>query len=101
MYRFSLQVSKFKLAGKCKDPLNEITLGDNLTDKQQEMTRSVIEEFADRFVLAMSKVNTVLGVSHQLKIPEGMTFQTQWSMMPPQWKYLNKKVRAWALAKVM
>jgi hypothetical protein len=43
----------------------------------------------------MSEVNVVPGVSHQLKIPEGATFQTkigQHSMTPPQQKYLNEKV---------
>jgi hypothetical protein len=55
----------------------------------------VVKEFADCFALAMSEVNAVPGVSHQLKIPEGMTFWTkigqQW-MTPPQWKFLNKNV---------
>ena len=75
--------------------MDEVTLGDDLTDEQQEMAKAVVREFADCFVLAISKVNTVPGVSHQLKIPEGMTFQTkigQQSMMPPQRKYLNGKV---------
>ena len=75
--------------------LDEMTLGDDLTDEQQEITRSVVKEFADCFALAMSEVNAIPGISHQLKIPEGMTFRTkigQRSMTPPQRKFLNKKV---------
>ena len=75
--------------------LDEMALGDDLTDEQWEVTRSVMKEFADCFALAMSEVNAVPGVSHQLKIPEGMTFRTkigQRSMTPPQRKFLNKKV---------
>ena len=62
-------------------------LGDDLTDEQREMAKAVVREFANCFVLAMSEVNAVPGVSHQLKIPEGMMFQTkigQQSMTPSQ-----------------
>jgi hypothetical protein len=54
--------------------LDEVMLGDDLMDKQWAVTRSIVEEFADCFALAMSEVNTVPGVSHQLRIPEGTTF---------------------------
>jgi hypothetical protein len=75
--------------------LEQITLGDDLTHEQQETVKAVVVEFADCFALAISEVNTVPGISHKLKIPEGATFQTkigQRSMTPPQWKYLNDKV---------
>lgn len=51
-----------------------MTLGDDFTDEQWEITRSVVEEYADCFALAMSKVNAIPGISYQLKIPEGTTF---------------------------
>jgi hypothetical protein len=54
--------------------LDKVTLGDDLTDEEWAITRSAVEEFTDCFALAMSKVNIIPGVKHQLKIPEGMTF---------------------------
>ena len=57
--------------------MSEVTLGDDLTDEQREMTKAIVEEFVDCFTLAMSEVNPVPGVSHQLKVPAGAKFQTK------------------------
>lgn len=75
--------------------LSEVTLGNDLMDEQQEITKAVVKKFADCFALAMSEVNPIPGVSHQLKILADARFQTkisQWSMTPPQRKYLHEKV---------
>ena len=74
--------------------LNKVTIGDDLTDEQWELTKAVIREFTDCFTLAMSEVNTIPSVSHQLKISPSTTFQTKISQqsMTSQCKYLNDKV---------
>jgi hypothetical protein len=72
--------------------LAEVTIGEDLDDKQRVSVVELIREFADCFALSLSEVTIVEGAAHKLNIPEGTTFKTKVHQRPltgPQKEYFN------------
>lgn len=75
--------------------LEEVCVGDDITQAQRQKVRDTLAEFADCFALAISEVNPVPGAVHKLNVPEGAKFRTkigQRSLNPAQRKFLDSKV---------
>ncbi|KAF8221060.1 hypothetical protein L208DRAFT_1072812, partial [Tricholoma matsutake] len=72
--------------------LSELTIGDDLTEKQCVSIDNLLHEFADCFALSMSEVTVVAGATHKLHIPNGTTFKKKVNQHPlsgPQKEYFN------------
>jgi hypothetical protein len=75
--------------------LRLVTIGDDLTTEERQAVKTLVVEYADCFVLSVSKVLPVDGVVHKLDIPEGAMFSKkvrQRPLTPTQKKYLHAKI---------
>ncbi|KAF8221482.1 hypothetical protein L208DRAFT_1531951 [Tricholoma matsutake] len=87
--------------------LSELTIGDDLTEKQCISIDNLLRKFADCFALSMSEVMVVAGATHKLHIPNGTTFKKKVNQRPlsgPQKEYfngvLNKMLEAGIIAPI-
>lgn len=75
--------------------LSAIQLGEDLTEEERVKARTLIEEFADCFALAVSEVFQVPEAVHHLDVPANTKFSTkihQRPLTPPQRQFLSKKI---------
>lgn len=57
--------------------VEEVRLGDDLTERERDRVMELLREFADCFALSLGEVNAVTGAVHKLDIPEGAEFSTR------------------------
>ena len=72
--------------------LEEVTIGNDLNNKQHASIVSLLWEFADCFALSLSEVTVVKGATHKLNIPEGTKFKIKVHQRPlssPKKEYFN------------
>jgi hypothetical protein len=75
--------------------VQEVTIGQDVTDEQRQVIQELLKEYVDCFALALKEVNTILGAVHKLTIPEGATFRMKIpprSYNPDQRSFVNTKV---------
>jgi hypothetical protein len=75
--------------------VQEVTIGQDVTDEQRQVIQKLLKEYADCFALALKEVNTILGANHKLTIPEGAIFCMKIpprSYNPDKWSFVNTKV---------
>jgi len=59
-----------------------VQISEDLTETEHKEVEQLIEEFADCFVLSLSKVNLIPGAVHRLNILEGTTFRMKIPQRP-------------------
>jgi len=72
-----------------------VQIGEDLTETEHKEVERLIEEFANCFVLSLSKVNLIPGAVHRLNIPQGTTFRMkipQCPLNPDQQVFMETKV---------
>ncbi|KAK0207419.1 hypothetical protein IW262DRAFT_1244992, partial [Armillaria fumosa] len=62
--------------------LDEVTIGDDLTEDQHHQVVDFITEFADCFALSMSEVRSVPGATHKMDILKDHVFNTKIRQCP-------------------
>jgi len=75
--------------------LELVQIGEDVTAAEHEEVSRLIAEFADCFVLSLSKVNLIPGAVHKLKVPEDATFRMkipQCLFNPDQKAFIEAKV---------
>jgi hypothetical protein len=75
--------------------VQQVTIGQDVTDEQRQVIQELLKEYADCFVLALKEVNAIPGAVHKLTTPEGATFRMKIpprSYNPDQRFFVNTKV---------
>jgi hypothetical protein len=75
--------------------LDEVKVGNDLTEEEHAIVARFIAKWADVFALSLSKVKTVPGAVHTLDIPPDAKFRTkvgQRPLSPPQKAYFHGKL---------
>ena len=82
------------LPARVEKILEVVQIGEDITPGEHKHIKSLIAEFADCFVLSLSKVNLIPGAVHKLNVPEDATLHTkipQCSFNPDQRAFIEAR----------